>query len=112
MRPSLAKWPRFSLVNCWTRFPARPRCWRSSGRPAVLILVNRLFLRSRCLRPLGRESVSSSEMRLPTTVSLLILWYEAMLFVEAKEKRSKVTNWGNESDVISFEKLIIVLFLV
>ena len=71
---------------------------------------SRLFLKSRCSRAFGRLVVSKLSRRLPAIVSLLILWYEAMLFVEAKEKRSMVTNWGKESDEISFEKLIIVFF--
>ena len=69
-----------------------------TGRPAVSISVNRLLLKSRCSRALGRLVVSKLSRRLPAMVSLLILWYEAMLFVEAKEKRSIVTNWGKESD--------------
>ena len=112
VRPSFEKWARFSLESCWTWFPARAKCLRSTGRPAVSISVSRLLLKSRCSRAFGRLVVSKLSRRLPAMVSLLTLWYEVMLFVEASETRSKLTNWGKESDVISFEKLIIVFFLV
>ena len=101
VRPSFEKWARFSLESCWTWFPARAKCLRWTGRLAVSISVSRLFLKSRCSRAFGRLVVSKLSRRLPAIVSLLILWYEAMLFVEAKEKRSRVANWGKESVEIS-----------